>query len=683
MLPDYVYADLETYSSVPIEHGVYAYAKAAKVLIFAYALDDGEVKLWLPQYDSMPDEILDAYLHGPTKFVFHNSQFDRVVLQHALPELTLTPDRIFDTMVQAYAHGLPGKLETLGECFGLADKVKKMALEKNIMKRFCTDKKGPPATPESRPDEWERFKEYAKKDITAMRTLHRLMPNWNTDLGEERRLWFLDQKINDRGLPIDLKFVEKANEAISQEMNSLKTAMAILTGGQVTSPTQRDALLNWLKFYCGLNIPDLQKHTVEKYIADPKTPVIAQVALELRQDANRTSNAKYQKVWESVDKEDGRLRGLLQFCGATRTGRWSGRLFQPQNLPRPELTKQEIDRGITAIREDAGDIFVEDTMVLTSSAIRGMIKAPEGSKLLVADLSNIEGRVAAWYAGEDWKLRAFRDYDEGRGDDVYKLSYAKAFDVDPEDVTKDQRQIGKVMELALGYGGGAAAFAIMAQQYDIDLEKKAVDVNQTITAEEDSSIQYMISQGYNEGKVTSGLSLEAYRMCEVLKMRWRAAHPEIARMWKHLEKRAFEACILGGRQNPFELKGRWLTLVLPSGRRICYPAIRNDQARNELTYVGMNGFTRKWERMSTYGGKLFENVCQAIARDVLTHGMMTAERFGYPIILTVHDEIVAEVPDTEDYSVETLSNWMATNPPWSGGLPLLAEGFETYRYGKD
>ena len=324
-------------------------------------------------------------------------------------------------------------------------------------------------------------------------------------------------------------------------------------------------------------------------------------------------------------------------------------------------------------------------MEMLSSAIRGTIISSPGNKLVVADLANIEGRVQAWLANEEWKLQAFRNFDAGIGPDLYKLAYSKSFGVRPEDVTKDQRQVGKVQELALAYAGGVGAFVTFAGAYGIDLDAMAAKVlplaPELVVEEADRFFEWTL----REKRSLFNLSDDAFVACDTLKRVWRYAHPNITDYWKRLQTlvkqalgtRGIEYVDLGLR---VKVTKTWLLITLPSGRVACYPAPQIKD--NAITYMGIDQFTRKWSRIYTHGGKLYENIIQGISRDVLAHSMPHIEAAGYKIVLTVHDEIIAEAPDSIEFNAEHLSALMSTPPAWAADMPLAAEGFETYRYRK-
>jgi DNA polymerase len=325
-------------------------------------------------------------------------------------------------------------------------------------------------------------------------------------------------------------------------------------------------------------------------------------------------------------------------------------------------------------------------MELTSSAIRGVIVAPFGKKLVVADLSNIEGRVLAWLAGEEWKLEAFRQFDNRNGHDLYKLAYSKAFGVTPDSVDKSQRQVGKVMELALGYQGGVGAFLTFAAAYGIDLEAMAEGAIDGIPEDTLRDAESFLDWQRDQGRSQHGLTDTAYLVCESFKRLWRNAHPAIASWWVEFENACKAAIADPGnayacRRHKVRRDGAWLRILLPSGRYLCYPSPQ--LVDGKITYMGVDQYTRKWQRLATYGGKLAENITQAVARDVLTYSMPCIEAEGYEIVLTVHDEIIAEAPDVDQYTHEHLAALMATTPHWAPHLPLAAAGFNTYRYKKE
>ena len=327
-----------------------------------------------------------------------------------------------------------------------------------------------------------------------------------------------------------------------------------------------------------------------------------------------------------------------------------------------------------------------NVMDACSSLLRGTIIAPPGKKLVVSDLSNIEGRGLAWLAGEEWKLQAFRDFDNGIGADLYKLAYAKAFRLDPGEVDKFGRQIGKVMELGLGYAGGVNAFVTFALVYSIDLEEMAGIAWDTLPPE--SVVEANDFLDWQESKgATFPMSRRAATVCEVFKRLWRAAHPATTQLWRDLEDGFREATTTPGKtfiKGRFKIRrdGAWLRVVLPSGRALCYPFPQVDD-RGQCSFQGVDQFTRKWKRVKTYSGKLVENATQSFARDILYDAMPRVEAAGYKIVLHVHDELVTEAPDTDEFNEAHLSALLAEPPEYAPDMPLAAAGFEALRYRKD
>jgi DNA polymerase len=681
-----LYLDLETYSKTPITHGTHAYAADAEILLVACAWDDGPVQVLDYANNEASVTALIANLTLPNvTVVIHNSHFDRTVIRHVWG-LDIPAERIHDTMVQALSHGLPASLNMLCEVLGLpADKAKDKD-GKRLINLFCkpqgVNRKIARATRDTHPAEWERFKAYAASDIVAMREVMERMPAYNTYL-TEAELWRLDQRINDRGVAIDMNLVHAAIRAVDRAQGDLTAQSLAMTDGQVANTTQSAALrLHILENYA-VDMPDLQMATVEKTLAMDVDPALKEL-LRVRLQASSTSTAKY-RVLARGTSADKRLRGLLQFNGAARTGRWAGRLFQPQNLPRPSLGQDAIDAGIEAMLAGCAHLTTDNVMELASSAIRSCIVAPFGKKLVVADLSNIEGRDQAWLANEEWKLQAFREFDEGIGPDLYKLAYSKSFGTTPDKVTKDQRQVGKVQELALGYEGGVGAFATFAGVYGINLDELADKVLENAPQELVNAADNYFSFVIKEKRPRYGLSDDAFVACDVLKRAWREAHPNITGYWAQLKNAVIRA--MNHRGSTVVALGlkitstSWLRIVLPSGRSLVYPHPK--LVDGAVTYMGVDQFTRKWTRISTHGGKLFENLCQAVARDVMAANMPRIEAAGYQIVLTVHDEIIAEAPDQPEFNADHLASLLATNPDWAPDMPLAAAGFETYRYRKD
>ncbi|VEN62522.1 unnamed protein product [Callosobruchus maculatus] len=627
-----LWGDLETYCEIPITNGTHAYAEGVEVMLFAWAIGDEPVSVWdLTAGEPIPGRLQKAIADPDTLLYFHNSHFDRTVLRHAIPRLAPDVTRWRDTMVQALAHGLPGALGALCEVLGVPQDKAKDKEGKALIQLFCKPRpknsKLRRATSKTHPEEWRRFVAYAGLDIEAMREVHKRLPKWNYQ-GAELALWHRDQRINDRGVCMDVQLAQAAIEAVDQEQKRLAKRTQVMTDGEVQAATQRDALIKHIVESYGVELPDMQRSTLERRMADPDLPSAVKELLAIRLQASTTSTSKYKSLMKGVSS-DGRLRGTLQFCGASRTGRWAGRLFQPQNLPRPSLEQDQIDEGIEALKAGCADLLFDNIMELTSSALRGCIMAPEGKKLV--------------------------------------------------------RQIGKVMELGLGFGGGVAAFLTFALVYGLDLDELAnaalPNIPRDVIREAKSWYEESVKR-----KATYGLSERVFIACDSLKRLWRRAHPATCDFWYELE-RTVRAAIAAPQKTLYcgylkvRRDGAWLRIQLPSGRALCYPSPSIE--KGNITYQGVNSYSRKWQRLKTYGGKLVENVTQAAARDVLAGNMPLIEDAGYSIVLTVHDEVITEAPDTDDFNDKALSALLSTNPEWAPDIPLNAGGFEAYHYRKD
>ncbi len=668
-----LYFDTETFCETPIKDGTHRYAEGVEILIAAWALDDplfgeGEIVVEdLTDYDGIgnqpfSDALLELLEDPRVEIVIHKSDFDRTVCRHA-KGIEIPAERVIDTMVQAMAHGLPGGLDKLSAIFKLGEDAKQKG-GKDLIRLFCMprpkNQKLRRATKNEYPDEWAQFLEYAGFDIRSMRALRRKLPSWNYPGKKgnhisERDIWLLDQRVNERGFKVDLDLARSAIELFDRVKDKADDYINDVTYGEVQSANQRDALIKHLLEWYFVSLPDMTKSTLERRIDDPNLPEAVKEILRARLDTAVASVSKYKALERSVSA-DGRLRGTIQYCGAVRTMRDAGRIFQPQNLVRPNKKESRAVEGwIESIKAGIGDLVIGNPGRAAAVALRGAIIAEEGKKLVIADLANIEGRVLAWLAGETWKLKAFADYDAGTGPDMYKLGYAKSFNMRVEDVNDDMRQIGKVQELALGFQGAAGAFGTMMQLYGMSLSDEAIK--------------------------------------EVVRA-WREANGKIKTFWNELEEAAREATMTPGVTTyagkvGFNRWREWLRMLLPNGTTLnyCQPAIvahPKFENSTSLSYLGVNSYTRKWERIHTYGGKLAENATQKVARDVLKTNSVAIDEAGYEIVLPVHDETVTECPDTKDYTTDRLCAMLAATPWWADEtLPLAAAGFEAYRYRKD
>ncbi|MDZ7789753.1 MAG: DNA polymerase [Xanthomonadales bacterium] len=710
-----LFLDTETFCALggPADLGTYRYAENAEILLVTYALDDDPVSCWdvtksieeqaeaeaecldIPLTGFMPKDLSDALEDESVLVVAHHSTFDRNVLRLGNLRIDVPIERWRCTMIQALVHALPASLDGLGRTLGLPQEQQKIKEGRKLIQRFC--KPAPKNHNADRydrhthPDEWQRFIRYAMQDVEAMREIHRRLPTWNW--GEDTIAeWHLDQQINDRGFAVDRELVDAGVRAAVVERRRIAERFAQLTDG--LAPTQRDKVRRFLNDTYGLGLEQTAKHVMAPIAADDSQPAEVREIAALMLAANKTSTAKYKTIRDALSS-DGRFRGGLQFAGASRTRRWAGRTFQPQNLPSRGIPKPHvIEQYIEALKADCHDLLFDDLMLLGAAALRGVVIAPPGKKLVVSDLSNIEGRMLAWVAGEKWKIKAFRDYDAGTGHDLYVLAYANAFRIRPEDVTKDQRQIGKTMELGLGYGGGVGAFVTFAQAFGIDLDAMAERGRSTIPQDVLDEAANAWDWAYLNDR-TQDLERDTWMVCDSFKRLWRRAHPETVNLWNGLDSAARKALKAPGRTfraGPYLRVGvrehaghRYLLIKLPSGRYLVYfdPMISE---HNGLTYMGMGneegGTAKVWCRVNTYSGKICENLCQGLARDVLAANMPAIEDAGYDLILSVHDENLTEAPNDPTYSEADLSRHMATVPEWADGLPLASAGFEATRYRK-
>lgn len=661
-----LYLDTETYSSIPLKDGVHKYSEAVEVMIVAYALDDGPVNVWdVTSGEPMPEALSQALADESVMVWAHNVAFDRTVLKASLG-IGIALERWRCSMCLAYMHSMPGSLDSLCAALEVAQDKRKLKSGKDLVRLFCippTEASGRKrATRHTHPEKWQEFLEYAGGDIVAMRECIAKLPKWNLN-ASELALWQLDRIINERGIAVDLDFCRAAVQAADAEKARLAERASEMTDGAVHAATQRDALLAHLLKAYNVSLPDMQAGTIERRLEDPELPEPVKELLSIRLQASGTSVSKY-KAFLRATSSDGRLRGTLQFGGASRTNRWAGRLVQLQNLSRvPKYLKNQYDFAVETIKCGAVELVYENAMDVIGSTVRGALIAAPGKKLCRADLSNIEGRVLAWLAGEDWKLKAFAS-----GDDLYIEGYSRSFGIPVEEVRADEeaggtmRLIGKVQELACGFQGAVGAFGSMAKLY--------------------------------------GVNLEEDRVLEIVRA-WRSANPKIVALWYDLEDAAINAVNNAGTtytcgRLKLRRDGQWLRIRLPSGRVLCYPSPRwepkkivdadtgktVDNPNGGLSYVGLNQYSRRWERLRTYGGRLAENCTQATARDVFAEGLKRCEANGYPVVMHVHDEAICETPDTDEYSGEAVARFLATPPDWAEGLPLAAEGSETKRYRK-
>lgn len=681
---------------------------------------------------------------GKAKLVMQNGLlFDRLLIRECWG-IDIDPRSIIDTMICAFRHSLPGSLDALCQVLQVEEENAKDKRGKALIQRFCkpTPKnyKVRRYTKETHPGEWAEFLSYAKSDISAMREVYHSLPDWG-NIEFENTVLAIDQRINDRGFFVDTALANAAIDAVKQHKIELQAEANEKWGAGLTGaaflPTLRDLAP-------AHEILNAQKSTLNDLLADDDLPDDARTIIEMRLGASSTASTKYNPLLLGLSG-DGRRRGCLQYGGAKRTLRWAGKMFQPQNLARgyydddPEdkiiqregendelfrARKYALTYGINMLLKGRAH-WVYDVSKLTATTVRSCIIPEPGNKLVVADYSNVEGRGLAWLAGEETALETFRS-----GLDIYCVTAGKMFGLDPDHIKKnrkDLRQIGKACELGLGYGGGVAAFLTFAKNLGLDLYAMAETMKGTfpehIWAAAKRGYEYARIQeknkkgfaGQKAARPSYDLPKNVWLTCDSIKRMWRESHPKTCAFWNDLESAAMNAIKNPGksywagaevRENGDRAirirrtKGRdgspgwWLQVELPSGRILSYPGIGisvekqidedddRTEYRERIRYMGENQTTRQWGKQYTYGGKLAENVTQALCRDLLANALVTVEGAGWPVVLHVHDECVCEVPNTPDYTLAELGRMMCDLPVWAAGFPLAYSGDEVMRYAK-
>lgn len=687
-----LHLDFESRSTVDIKSaGAYVYAQhpSTDVRCMAYAFDDGEVKIW-KRGEPIPPEVENHIDFGGI-LIGHNSQFERVIFQYVMAPRYGWPNPAVEqwrcTMVMAYAMALPGALENMGPALNTG--FEKDMVGNRLMKAMSKPRRPRKGEPKDvvlwreTPEDLERLYSYCIQDVEAERAadkrLVRLRPS-------EQAAWHLDQVINDRGVCVDVDLARRNLAIVDAHTAALDRRMAQVTDYEVTACSNVNQLKLYLKRH-GVALPEklnkvtmqfaetLGKENALELLASlpPDHPCVE--PLQLRLEGGKASVDKIDALLNGL-APNGRAQGLIQFHAAN-TGRAGGRRFQPQNILRPD-EDFDIDGAIdvilkypTAKAMDVLDTMFGPPITCVSYTLRGMIKADRGKKIVAADYNNIEGVVLAWLADERPRLQAFREYFAGRGKDLYLVAASGIYGIPLDQISKkthpEERQIGKVAELACGYGGGVGAFQTMAQTYGVTVPDA---------------------------------------QAEDIKTKWRDANPSIVQFWYDVEEAAIRAIANPGKAiscGPvtYKVVGSFLWCRLPSGRALCYPypkiypvktpwgqmkdavtfkTVPNVSNRKKIVWDDPSN-TSRWARISTYGGSLVENITQAVARDVLYEAQPRLEREGYPIILHVHDENVSE-PEASHGSAREYEQIMCELPPWATGLPVAASGFEAERYRK-
>lgn len=655
--------DIETFSSVDIKKsGMYKYAQSPdfEVLLFAYSLNGSLTQIIdLAQGELIPQCVIDMLFDSETVLHAYNAAFEWYCLSRHFklenPSNWLSKWQC--TMLHGLYCGYTAGLAATGEALGLPQDKQKLGIGGSLIRTFCIPCK-PSRTngyrertlPHHEPEKWRLFKEYCKQDVVTEMEIERRLSAFPVP-DSEQWLWRLDQRINARGVRVDVQMVESALSVNEKITADLKDEAADLTG--LDNPNSVQQLLTWYEDETGEQIDNLRKATVKDLIKNVDNPDVKRV-LKIRQELSKTSVKKYSAMENAVCADE-RIRGLLQFYGANRTGRWAGRLVQVQNLPRNYIETLSLARNLVKERNIEMLKFVYGNIPDTlSQLIRTAFIPAEGNKFLVADFSAIEARVIAWLAGETWRQEVFTSHGK-----IYEASASAMFGVPIEKIKKGNpeyalRQKGKIAELALGYQGAAGALITMGA------------LNMGLTEEELPDIV----------------------------QRWRQANKRIVDLWYSLERAAIECLktaqpqgvkgLLLARECDLNTGQDFLTIKLPSGRMLFYvkPFLAPGKFKGEsVNYYGMDQTTKKWKVMQTYGGKLTENVVQAIARDCLAVSLARLERAGFEVVFHVHDEAIIDAPKSA--SLDEACAVMGGAIPWAEGLLLRADGFETEFYKKD
>lgn len=653
--------------------GLYKYVQSPdfQVLLFGWSLDGGPVEVVdLTQSGAYIPDTVTRWLFDPDCIKHaYNAAFEWYCLSKyfgLLNNKEYTPEKWLPqwhcTMLHGLYCGLTAGLEKTGEALGLPTDKRKSSEGKALIKYFCVPCKPSKSNgnrtrnlPHHDPDKWELFKAYNAQDVVTEMEVERRLQNFPVPADVQAQ-WVLDQKINLRGVAVDMQLVESALWCGSVVKEQLTDEAIALTG--LNNPNSVSQLIRWLEEETDEELTDLRKDTVKSLLDKGMSSDAATRVLELRQELGKTSTKKYDAI-EACVCDDGRVRGLLQFYGANRTGREAGRLVQVQNLPRTYLKALPLARQLVKDRNLNGlKLCYGSIPSALSELIRTAFIAGPGMILIDADFSAIEARVISWLAGEEWALEVFRTTGK-----IYEATAAQMFHVPAESIAKGKenyglRQKGKVATLALGYQGGVGALQSMRKTYQIPEPELP-----------DSELPDIVD-------------------------RWRRANPNIVQFWYDIETAAMNAVSHGykstvrnitiAREMDRENNLDFMTIKLPSGRKLYYanPHIgQNRFGRDSICHYGMNQTSKKWEVVETYGGKLVENITQAVARDCLFEAMMHLDAAGLPIVFDVHDEVVVETISKDD--LDRVIKIMSQPIPWAPGLPLTADGWADEYFKKD
>ncbi|EHL5800844.1 DNA polymerase [Listeria innocua] len=636
--------DIETYSGRDLTNcGVYAYTESEdfEILLFAYAYDDEPVKAIDLTIDEIPDTVLEDLNNRRVLKTAHNANFERTCLAKYYNR-QMPPEQWQCTMVHGTLLGLPASLDMMSKALRLAQE--KDNEGKALIRYFCMPCKPTKANggrtrnyPEHASEKWAKFIEYCRQDVVVERAISKKIAKFPFPEDEQRN-WELDQRIADKGVRIDVDLVKHAIACQERYQASLSKKAKGLTG--LENPNSVQQLKDWLTDM-GYPVSSLNKDSVSELLADEELDEDVREMLLLRQEMSKTSIKKYEKM-QHARCHDGRVRGLLQFYGANRTGRWAGRLVQVQNLPRNYIKDiAEVRKDLKAGDYEAFEMMYSNVPDVLSQLIRTAFIAEDGYTFDITDFSAIEARVIAWLAGEQWRLDVFNSHGK-----IYEASASQMFHIPIEEVDKNLRQKGKVSELALGYNGGVNALIAMG------------------------ALEMGLKENELQGIVDA----------------WRKASPAITSLWRGVEKHAKLAISTRESQKykglTFYYKAGILFIKLPSGRNLAYFRAKLVPGKYgpQICYEGVTD--KGWRKQYTYGGKLVENIVQAIARDCLAVSLRRIEDAGISTVMHVHDEAITEVPESES-SVDKLNAILAEPISWAPGLPLQGDGFSSDFYMKD
>jgi DNA polymerase len=680
--------DIETRSTCDLKTaGLYRYFEdpETEVLVVRWRIGDGPVH----ELGGVNDWQLEAHIVDGLPVVGHNIAFDRegwnAKIAPAIGGPQITIEQTDCTMARCAALSLPQSLEQAGKALGL--KIQKDVEGHRLMMKMCRPKTHDPITWHETPEQLERLSAYCAQDVLAECAIDAAVPQLSPS---EKRLWVLDQKINARGVQLDMPMVDKALAVAERAALAASEQIYELTDGAVQRTTETAKIVKWLNDR-GIPASSIAKGEQDELLvrADLFDDPLARQVIELRRASAKSSVAKYRAMQRSVCK-DGRVRGTLNFHGAS-TGRWAGRLIQPQNLPRIGDAGPDVeDLHAILAAYDADEAFAvcqlnfENPLDILSKALRSMLIAKPGHELIGGDYSNIEGRVNAWLAGEDWKVEAFADFDAGVGPDPYNVMAGAILGKPHDQVTKLERLCpGKVPELACGYQGALRAFQNMAGVYGVHIaDETALDTVRLWRAKnpmivkswyvvQDAAIAAVKNPGMKVPCLNGKLTYMVAR--NILWCRLPSGRP-MPYVAPHIESGPCKHC--GG-------TGQVLTFT-PEERALfdeCLQCRGSGWIKERVAFYGQNSTTKKWQKNSLYGGLQIENCCQAIARDILAEGMFRLEDAGYLLVLTVHDENICEVPEGFG-SPEELAELMSIVPTWAGGLPVAVSAWKDRRYVK-